>query len=288
MRWPCGCPRCGPTATSCSRPRPALAHRAGHAWEQLALPLAARRADAPLLPRQPRAARLAAQRGRDPRRRRARPARVVRPHLRRLAAPRAARARAPRAARAHRLAVRARTRSSERLGVPEDSVAVVPNGVSDALLARRRPRAGPRRPRPRPPLRARARHPQRAQERRRARRGGRRAPADRASSWSRRAAAAATCAAARPARARARLRARAAPARPLRRGARAGDALALRGLRPALPRGDGVRDARGGRRPRGAARDLRRRRAARGPADGRGVRRRRCCARRPTRPSGRA
>ena len=65
-----------------------------------------------------------------------------------------------------------------------------------------------------------------------------------------------------PADARARLRGRPAPARPLRRGAGAGDAVSLRGLRAAGARGDGERRAGGGRRPHGAAGDVRRRRAA--------------------------
>ena len=44
------CPRCGPAATRSSRRRPRLVHRAGHAWEQLVLPLRAARARALLCP----------------------------------------------------------------------------------------------------------------------------------------------------------------------------------------------------------------------------------------------
>jgi glycosyltransferase involved in cell wall biosynthesis len=57
---------------------------------------------------------------------------VVRPHLRRLAAASSARARPARAAGSHRLQF-AKGEIVERLGVAEDSVAVVPNGVSGAF-----------------------------------------------------------------------------------------------------------------------------------------------------------
>ena len=50
------CRGCGPSATRCSARRRALAHRAGQAWEQLALPLAARRVRAAALAGEPRAA----------------------------------------------------------------------------------------------------------------------------------------------------------------------------------------------------------------------------------------
>ncbi len=70
---------------------------------------------------------------------------------------------------------------------------------------------------------------------------------------------------------------------PLRGSAGAGDAVALRGLRPAGARGDGQRRARGGRRPDRAARDLRRRRPAGGPRRRRGAGRRPARAPPPTR-----
>ena len=63
----------------------------------------------------------------------------------------------------------------------------------------------------------------------------------------------------------ARLRAGARPAGAVRGRERVRAALAVRGLRPHVPRGDGERHAGRGRRPRRAARDLRRRRAAGGP-----------------------
>src|SRR5919106_1733374 len=107
------------------RPRPRLAHRAGHAWEQLALPLLARPADlAPLASRRNA---------------------VVVHDLAALAHPewygRAygawQRLVLPALARRARLVLTvsrfAQGEIVERLGVTEDSVAVVPNGVSDAF-----------------------------------------------------------------------------------------------------------------------------------------------------------
>ena len=61
------------------------------------------------------------------------------------------------------------------------------------------------------------------------------------------------------------LRAGAPPAGPLRRRAGPGDAIALRGLRPARAGGHGQRRAGGGRQPRRTPRDLWRGRAAGGP-----------------------
>ena len=70
--------RCGPAPTACCARRRALVHRAGHAWEQTALPLRAARAGArAAVPGQRRAAGVRAHRGRDPRRRRAAPSRLV-------------------------------------------------------------------------------------------------------------------------------------------------------------------------------------------------------------------
>jgi glycosyltransferase involved in cell wall biosynthesis len=114
------------------RPRPRLAHRAGHAWEQLALPLLAREADLLYCPAN--LAPLAS--GRNA---------VVIHDLAALAHPewygRAyvawQRLVLPRIARAARLVLTvsgfARDEIVDRLGVHEGSVAVVPNGVSDGF-----------------------------------------------------------------------------------------------------------------------------------------------------------
>jgi len=113
-------------------PRPRFAHRAGHAWEQVALPLLARRADLLYCPAN--LAPLASRRNA-----------VVIHDLAALAHPewygRAygawQRLVLPALARRARLILTvsrfARSEIVERLGVPEDSVAVVPNGVSDAF-----------------------------------------------------------------------------------------------------------------------------------------------------------
>ena len=45
-----GSPGCGPSATTWIAPRPAFAHAPGHAWEQLALPVLARRSQVLLCP----------------------------------------------------------------------------------------------------------------------------------------------------------------------------------------------------------------------------------------------
>jgi glycosyltransferase involved in cell wall biosynthesis len=114
------------------RPRPRLAHRAGHAWEQLALPLLAREADLLYCPAN--LAPLAS--GRNA---------VVIHDLAALAHSewygRAyvawQRLVLPRIARAARLVLTvsgfARDEIVDRLGVHEGSVAVVPNGVSDGF-----------------------------------------------------------------------------------------------------------------------------------------------------------
>jgi glycosyltransferase involved in cell wall biosynthesis len=114
------------------RPRPRLAHRAGHAWEQLALPVLARRADLLYCPAN--LAPLASRRNA-----------VVIHDLAALAHPEWygrtygawQRGVLPAVARRARLVLTvsrfARDEIVERLGVPEDSVAVVPNGVSEAF-----------------------------------------------------------------------------------------------------------------------------------------------------------
>jgi glycosyltransferase involved in cell wall biosynthesis len=116
------------------RPRPRLAHRAGHAWEQLALPLIARRAALLYCPAN--LAPLASRRN------------VVVIHdLAALAHPdwygRAYvawhRLVLPRLARRARLVLTvsrfSRDEIAARLGVPAESIAVVPNGVSAAFSA---------------------------------------------------------------------------------------------------------------------------------------------------------
>jgi glycosyltransferase involved in cell wall biosynthesis len=114
------------------RPRPRLAHRAGHAWEQVALPLLARRADLLYCPAN--LAPLASSRNA-----------VVIHDLAALAHPewygRAyvswQRTVLPRIARRARLVMTvsefSRGEIAGRLGIAHDSIAVVPNGVSDAF-----------------------------------------------------------------------------------------------------------------------------------------------------------
>ncbi len=114
------------------RPRPRLAHRAGHAWEQLALPLLARRADLLYCPAN--LAPLASRRNA-----------VVIHDLAALAHPEWygrtygawQRVVLPVVARRARLVLTvssfAQGEIVERLGIPEGSVAVVSNGVSDAF-----------------------------------------------------------------------------------------------------------------------------------------------------------
>jgi glycosyltransferase involved in cell wall biosynthesis len=114
------------------RPRPRLAHRGGHAWEQLALPVLARRADLLYCPAN--LAPLASRRNA-----------VVIHDLAALAHPEWygrtytawQRLVLPAVARRARLVLTgsrfARYEIAERLGVAEDSVAVVPNGVAPAF-----------------------------------------------------------------------------------------------------------------------------------------------------------
>jgi glycosyltransferase involved in cell wall biosynthesis len=113
-------------------PRPRLAHRAGHAWEQLALPLLARRADLLYCPANlaPIASRRNAVVIHDV---------AALAHSdwygrtygawQRLVLPALAR----RARLVLTVSRFSRGEIVERLGVPEDSVAVIPNGVSDTF-----------------------------------------------------------------------------------------------------------------------------------------------------------
>ena len=152
-------------------PRPALAHRAGHAWEQAVLPLAARGAAADPLARQHRAAREPAQRRLRPRPGSAARAGLVRTRLRRLAPVRdCAGSRRGRGCCWCRPSSCARE-LHELLGVEPDRVRVVPPGGASRPLARRR--ASPHRARR--AIRAGPRNPERAQEPRAARPGGTRA-----------------------------------------------------------------------------------------------------------------
>jgi glycosyltransferase involved in cell wall biosynthesis len=114
------------------RPRPRLAHRAGHAWEQLALPLRARRAELLYCPAN--LAPLASRRNA-----------VVIHDLAALAHPEWygrtygawQRLVLPALARRARLVLTvsrfAQGEIAERLGIPGESVAVVPNGVSESF-----------------------------------------------------------------------------------------------------------------------------------------------------------
>jgi glycosyltransferase involved in cell wall biosynthesis len=114
------------------RPRPRLAHRAGHAWEQLALPLAARSAELIYCP---------ANLGPVGTRRTV----VVIHDLAALAHPEWyggayvawQRLALPRLARRARLVISvsrfSRHEITQRLGVPSERIAVVPNGVSEAF-----------------------------------------------------------------------------------------------------------------------------------------------------------
>ena len=192
-RWRGACRRCGRTATGLLAPRPRLAHRAGHLWEQVVLPLAARRAELIYCPAN--LAPLASRRN------------VVVIHdVAALAHPEwygrayaayqradAARARAPRAARDHGVRVLARRdRGAARRRA--ERIAVVPNGVAERFS----PDADPA-----PAARARSASSARtcwpSARASRARTSGARPPRpprsrSAASSWSRPARAAATCA----------------------------------------------------------------------------------------------
>ena len=114
------------------RPPTALVHRAGHAWEQLVLPLRAARA--PALPRPANLAPLAhpRTRRRAPRRRAAAPSRLVLARLRRLAAPAAPADRPPRAPRHHRVRVLPR-RADRPAGLAPERISVVAGGVDPAF-----------------------------------------------------------------------------------------------------------------------------------------------------------
>ena len=154
-------------------PRPRLAHRAGHAWEQLVLPLAARRAELIYCPAN--LAPLASRRN------------VVVIHdLAALAHPewygRAyvawQRLALPAIARRARLVITvsefSRAEIAGRLHVEDERIRVVPNGVADGFSPDADPLPGRARPRPRAPLRARALDAHRAEERRRPLHCGRR------------------------------------------------------------------------------------------------------------------
>jgi glycosyltransferase involved in cell wall biosynthesis len=114
------------------RPRPRLAHRAGHAWEQLALPLLARRASLLYCPANlaPLVSRHNAVVIHDV-------AALAHPEWYGRAYGAWQRVVLPVVARRARLVLTvsrfARGEIVQRLGVPEDSVAVVPNGVSGAF-----------------------------------------------------------------------------------------------------------------------------------------------------------
>jgi glycosyltransferase involved in cell wall biosynthesis len=112
------------------RPRPRLAHRAGHAWEQLALPVLARHTDLLYCPANlaPLASRRNAVVIHDV-------AALARPEWygrtyvawQRLVLPAIAR----RARLVLTVSEFSRNEIAERLGVPRESIAVVPNGVSE-------------------------------------------------------------------------------------------------------------------------------------------------------------
>ena len=268
-------PRLRPGRYRVVRPPAALAHRAGHAWEQALLPFAARGAELILSP-----ANLAPALSRR---------NVVMIHdlaplaravlvprlLRRLAPGTGAACGPAGAARAHRVGVlEGRAGGPARPGPRRDHRGAARRG--DALRARRRSNAGPGRPRPRASLRPDGGHPERPEERERPRPGGRAPGRGRGRPCRGRRRARVPGGAGRAGRhPRARLRPRRGPAGPLRRRARVRAPLALRGLRPAVRRGDGVRHARGGGRRRGPARGLRRGGAAGGPRRPRGAGRRR-------------
>ena len=141
---PRGCPRCGPSAYEVLAPPPRLVHRAGHAWEQLVLPLRAARAAGAAVPGQPRAAGVPAQRRRDPRRRRAAPSRVVLAGLRGLAAARPPGPGPSRAARRDRIRVLARRARRTCCSLPPERVSVIAGRRRPRLHAGRRRRARPR------------------------------------------------------------------------------------------------------------------------------------------------
>jgi glycosyltransferase involved in cell wall biosynthesis len=114
------------------RPRPRLAHRAGHVWEQLALPLLARDADLVYCPANlgPLASRRNAVMIHDL-------AALAHPEWYGRSYAAWQRVVLPAVARRARLVITvsrfARDEIVERLGIPEDSVAVVPNGVSSVF-----------------------------------------------------------------------------------------------------------------------------------------------------------
>ncbi len=242
-------PELRPDGYAVLRPPPRLVHRAGHAWEQLVLPVRAARMRALLCPANlaPVASHNAvvvihdAAALRHPdwySRTYATWQRAVLPLI------------ARRARRVITVSEFARAELAELLHV---DAAVVPGRRRRPLHAGRGPRARPPRAAPRTPVRAHRREPDRAQEPRRA--GPRRAGAGRGRRRGRRGGRPSTAvrAGARPGRgAAARPRRRRAAARPVRRRRGVRAAVPLRGLRPAGPGGDGERNAggRGGDRRR--------------------------------------
>ena len=253
------------------RPPAALAHRAGHAWEQLVLPVRASRLGARALLCPANLAPLAYGRSvvvihdAAPLRH---PGWYSRAYVawQRLALPAIAR----RAWRVVTVSEFARARAG---GAARGRGG---RGRRAASTSASRPRPTPSRrgaPSPRPPVRPLRRLPHGAQEPRRARAGRARAGRRRHRRRRRRRPPAAVRAPSSglDAPAAARPRRRRAAARPVRRRRGVRPAVALRGLRAAGARGDGVRHAGRGRRRRRAAGDVRRRRPAR-RARRRGVR----------------
>ena len=252
-------PAMRPDRYAVARPPSAFAHRAGHLWEQALLPATVPRAKVIYCPANLAPGRFPAQRRGDPRPGRAAPSRVVLAALRLLPAPHPAAAGAPRPARDRPvgvLAARDRRRPRPRPRAHRGRA----QRRGRALLAGRGRGGRAPRLRARQALRARGRHQDRPQER--VGPGRRRAQAARAGHRAGlgRVGARLHACRTRAADAGARVRGGAAPARPLRRRARAGDALPVRGLRPAGARGDGQRRPGRRRRPDRAAGDLRRRR----------------------------
>ena len=175
----------------------------------------------------------------------------------------------PRVARRARLVIAPSEYVREELvglfGLDPERVRAVPPGVDDGLQRPVRPGRAAAAARPRTALRAGRGHRQPAQEPRAARSDRPRARVRRPPGGDRGLGAPLPAALRGGHRAAARLRARRRPPGALRGRGGVRDAVALRGLRPALHRGDGSRHARRGLGPGRAARGVRRCRAARGP-----------------------
>ena len=246
------------------RPPAALAHRAGHLWEQAVLPLAARRDELVYCPAN--LAPLASRRN------------VIVIHdVAALRYPewygsvyaRYQRALLPALARRARRVLTVSEFSKgeivERLGVSADARRRGAERRGRALPPRRRRRRGPALARARAAVRAGRGHADRAQEPQGGVRGGPRARGRRDRAGDGGLGPRLHAPGAGDLAALARLRARPPAARPVRRRPCPGHAFALRGVRPSVPRGDGLRDAGGGLRSSRPAGGVRRRRAARGP-----------------------